>query len=278
MKKQSWLAILISIWAVVPLNAHNNFYIPGDAFFSVSLSREVIKRWTNNKTGLFTFDYCRFDGEFMACGNLGYSKLQLSGITTEFRDSLLEAYWRYENPPVYRQEGDDPDELTQINSVVALIYNADFSGPLGLRLNEDWEKQGDGVYGGIIKDYRAVVADWRLGSVYPPLEITNGIKAGMHLLTGEGAPGTINQPLYIDCSRIKILLVGHSEMKGFFPVCPNLKAIHDPDAEFISYIEVTGDGFTEHSLDERYSEWKKNVVKVPVPLRKSQIPKSERPE
>ena len=275
MKKFTFSNLILVIFLAValPLQAHNNYFLPGDAFFSVSLSRKTIREWSANKSDTFTFEYRRFDGAFMACGNIGYTKLQVTGIDENFRTALAEAYWRYEENPIYRQDGEEDDELTQINSVVALIYNADFSGPLGLKLNEDWISEGGGIYAGLIKTDKAVIDDWKMAAKYPPLNLDSKIGKLQHLTKGPEVHHTVDKPLLATASKLKIFLVGHSEMKGYFPICPNLEKIHDVEAEYISYFKVTANGFVEHSIDERYSDWTAKKTTLPLESSKSMIPK-----
>lgn len=123
------LLFSIALWCLPSTAlAHNNYFLPGDAFFSVTLTRDTIREWTTNEGGDFEFHYTRFDGQFMACGNIGYTKLKVSGIDDSLRSALSEAYWRYSSNerPLYRLENDNPKELSQVNGVVALIYNSDF--------------------------------------------------------------------------------------------------------------------------------------------------------
>ena len=227
-----------------------------------------------NTDGEFDFRYSRFDGQFMVCGNMGYTSLRVKGIDDNFRSALAETYWRYESShrPLFRLENDNPKELSQINGVVALIYNADFDGPLGLKLNEDWQTQGEGRYCGLYQTAKPTVMDWKLGPKYPALKLDVDVNPLAHLGAREGVPHTMDEPLVTKASNLKIILVGFASQANF-PICPNLQKIYDFE-EYSEYISIDLKGFTTFSYIDNEGG-KEERIKVPLSKRESRIPKAE---
>ena len=140
--RHRFIALFAFLAATATSVAHNNYFLPGDAFFSVAVPQSDILTWSASTADTLELSYSRFDGEFFACGNIGYTRLTVTGVSADFRSALVEAYWRFTSGhrPLYREEGDDGKSiLEQTNSVVALVYGKDFSldFPLGLKFNED---------------------------------------------------------------------------------------------------------------------------------------------
>ena len=253
--------------------AHNNYFLPGDAFFSVCITRDGIAEWMTNKEDSFTFSYARYDGKFMACGNIGYHALKVTGLDDNWKAALSEAYWRYARnvQPVYRVENDDPLEVTQTNGVVALIYNKDFDEMLGLKYNEHWQKQGEGVYGGLMEAADAVVWDWNGGPKVPALKVDQKLDPLAHLkVNGGDVHRVMDTVLTIPAKNIKIALVGFTKQNGYavMQTCPNLQKIADIySGDHDGYMWIDGKGFTEVQMDPNKGEQKSRVQ---IPLKDSQ--------
>lgn len=257
--------------------AHNNYFLPGDSLFSVSITRDVIKKWMESSEPEFEFHYSRFDGQFMACGNIGYTKLKVVGIDASFRSALSEAYWRYSSNerPLYRLEDDNPKDLSQVNGIVALIYNADFDGPLGLKLNEDWQAQGAGRYCGLFETAQPVVADWQLGTKFPPLKLDVDLAPLRHLQSGGEIHRTMDTQLTATAKNLKMVIVGFASQDGYsvMQTCPNLQRIYDYE-DRTEYVTVDPKGITTFSCNEN-GLWKEERIEMPVSERSSWIPKAE---
>lgn len=257
-------------------SAHNNYFLPGDSFFSVSITRDVIKKWMENSKPEFEFDYSRFDGEFFACGNIGYSNLKVHGIDANFKAALSEAYWRYSSnePPLYRLEDEKTMKQSQVNGVVALIYNSDFDGPFGLKFNEDWQAQGMERYCGLFNSAKPVIADWQLGSKYRPLKLDSAPEPLEHIQSGGyEVLRTMDTVLSIEAKNIKIVLVGFVKQDGYaiMQTCPNLQRIFD-DENDLEYVAVDSKGFTTFSSVEN-AGWEESRINIPLSEEKSWIPK-----
>lgn len=264
--------------AALPVSAHNNYFLPGDAFFSVTLTRELMEKWMKSGKTAFEFSYDRFDGDFFACGNIGYTSLVVDGVTPELRQALAEAYWRFASSPAptYQLiEDDDKSQLTQTNGVVALIYNKDFKvdqKELGLKFNEDWNEQGAGRYGGYIDASEAVMRDWRWAKEIAPLAVREKPSATAHLADNYEVAHTVESTLHIGGKEIMIVLVGIADYKGYgtMSTCPNLKEIFNSEVG-AEYTLVKEGGFREFSCDEN-GLWNAEVIKLPVPSGESRVP------
>ena len=259
--------------------ATNNSFLPGDAFFSVSISQEDIKQWTASTATKHEFDYERFDGSFFACGNIGYSTLAVEGITSELRLALVEAYWSYASgiPPIYRDDGDDGKiDLQQINSVVALIYDKSFNLdlPLGLKFNEDWMTQGAGHYAGLFETADPIAADWKMASEVPPLTTLPKMDPLAHLEGGYEVARTIDVPLRIHADETQIILVGFADQKNYGVIqrCPNLQSLFENE-EGARYMVITKDMIRDFSHDEDGIRTE-TVIKIPLTGETSRIPKA----
>jgi hypothetical protein len=273
------LVILAMVGLVVlPVSAHNNYFLPGDAFFSVTLTRELMEKWMKSEEAAFEFSYDRFDGDFFACGNIGYTSLVVDGITPELRQALTEAYWRFASSPAptYQLvEDDGKGQLTQTNGVVALIYNKDFKvdqDALGLKFNEDWSEQGAGRYCGYIDASEAVMQDWRGAKSVVPLAVREKLSAMAHLADNYEVANTMESTLHIGGKEIIIVLVGIADYKAFgaTTTCPDLKEIFNGD-DGAAYTLVKEGTFREFSCNEN-GLWSAEAIKLPVPSGESRVP------
>ncbi len=266
-------SIMFCLWWS-PVQANNNFFLPGDSFFSVTLTREVIKEWANLVESEVEFPYSRFDGDFSTFGNLGYTKLKILGVDKNFRDALLEAYWRYTalQRPLFRLEDETQSDFRQVNGVVALIYNLDFDGPLGLKFNQDWQIEGLRQYAGLFNTSEPVINDWRLGPEFRPLKLTKTVQPLAHIGFGDEPHEAMAFPVFANASEIKIVLVGFAfqDESGNRQTCPNLQRIFD-GLGGAEYISIDQKGFTSFYCDEK-DGWKKNRFNLPVAKRESKIP------
>ena len=276
--RRTVISALVTCLAASLAVATNNSFLPGDAFFSVALSQSVIERWTASSEATFEFSYARFDGEFFACGNTGYSTLAVEGISPELRLALAEAYWRYvsSNRPLYREEGNDGKSvLEQTNSVVALIYNKSFDleFPLGLKFNEDWVSQGSGQYSGYFETAKPVTFDWKNAASIAPLSIREKLDPLAHLAASYDVARTIDEPLHIGSEDIQIVLVGFVEQDGYAVIqrCPDLQLIFDY-ADGARFMVVTKGVIREFDCDEKGLRTE-STIKLPLTGSNSWIPK-----
>lgn len=258
--------------------AHNNYFLPGDAFFSVAVPQSDIMNWTASDADTLELSYSRFDGEFFACGNIGYTNLIVTGVSPGFRRALAEAYWRFSNGhrPLYREEGNDgKSSLEQTNSVVALIYGKDFNLnlPLGLKFNEDWITQGAGRYCGLYTTAKAVEIDWRQAAGVAPLPIVEKPAPTAHLASSYEVADTINSPLHIKSEDMIIVLAGFADQKAYSVTqrCPDLQSIMESE-DGSRYMVITNTQIRDFNCDEN-GKWTEETISLPVPAQDSWIPK-----
>ncbi|MDB6072147.1 MAG: hypothetical protein JWL81_3318 [Verrucomicrobiales bacterium] len=273
-----FLTLVGCLACVLPAEAHNNYFLPGDAFFSVAVERSDILQWTAATGDTLEVSYARFDGEFVACGNIGYSRLCLTGVTPAFRSAMAEAYWRFAQGvrPEYREEGNDGKSVLQeSNCVVALIYGRDFSldYPLGLKFNEDWVAQGAGRYGGFFTESGPVMKDWKYAAAVPPLPVVEKPGPSAHLAANYEVARTIDDALHIKAGDITVFLVGfvkQSEYGSVIQRCPDLQEIHN-SVDGARYMAITKDLIRDFECDEKGS-WTETPLKLPIPPESSAIP------
>lgn len=261
--------LLAALLFVSSSAATNNYFLPGDAFFSVALSRETMKKWEASNEDSFKFFYSRFDGSFFACGNTGYVTLMMDGIDAEMRRSLMVAYKNYVGgvAPLFSEDEDRDGKprLTQVNSVVALVYHKsyDLEKGLGLKFNEAWTSQGGGHYTGFLTSAGAVVADWRNAANVPPLAVREKLDPEAHLAANYEVARTMDQKLHLGVDDIQIVLVGFAETTNLVSQrCPNLQSIFDGE-HGARYLVVTK-GLVRQFVYDEAKGWQEEQVEVPV--------------
>ena len=275
--KHGYFAIMVVsvlIFFASPTKAHNNYFLPGDSFWCLSLTESLMENWDQNPEDHFEFTYTRYDNKFMACGNFGFDKLVLEKISKAFKASLTEAYkefTRHRNPEFSKYSD---GKLVQTNGVVALIYNSDFDGPLGLKFNENWVQEGWGKYSGIVNSAEAVSREWKYADLYPPLTTDgDGLDAFQKSISGSpenkshGAATVLRSGMFgnlkTDAKNIKIILVGFTDFKGNGTrrSCPELTAIFEDRGEW-SYTVVEPGKYTRHFVDPKTGRNMNEVTKV----------------
>ena len=277
---KQFIALIAFVVAASPVAAHNNYFLPGDSFFSVAIPQSDILSWSTSSADTLELSYSRFDGEFYACGNIGYMNLTVTGVSPDFRSALSEAYWRFTSGhrPLYREQGgDDKSVLEQANSVVALVYSKDFSLnlPLGLKFNEDWNTQGAGRYGGLFTASRPVMLDWKQASAVGPLPVAEKLDPAAHLAFSYNEAHAIGDPLHMRADDIMVVLVGFADQKADDPEatqrCPDLQSILDSENRS-RYMVITKDRIRDFNCDEN-GKWTETTIKLPITRNDSWIPK-----
>lgn len=245
--------VTLTTLSQISVKAHDNHFLPGDAFFSVSFTRDSLHFWIENEPQTFDLKYARFDGKHTTDGSLGYSKLQIQDINDAFRTTVTKAYWRFTalQRPLFRLESDDQEVFTQTNGVVALIYSKGFQGTPGLKYNENWQIEGLRNYAGLFTKAGPVIEDWSKGPEVLPLKLANPVPPLAHIPMEDEAKRSMTAPVMVKAIDIKILFVGFTEQKEGFEstqTCPNLQKIYDnvPGTE---YMVIDSEGFTKFSCN-----------------------------
>ena len=202
--------------------------MPGDAFFSTSFTEKQIEKLKGEQATEIKLEYQRLDNRFMACGNVGYSVLQLTDVDEAFRSNLLFAYeWMREKEmsQFVKTQEDGKELLFEWNPVVALIYSkGQVAFPLGLKFNEDWEEQGAGQYGGFLDDGWSVMQDWKRGDDVAALSLSEPLAPMVHLREGSDVHRTVNEPLVMKATELEMVFVGLLKKNSWVNnECLNLK-------------------------------------------------------
>lgn len=264
-----FIALLVFLFATTPATAHNNYFLPGDAFFSIAIPQSDIMTWSASAADTVELSYSRFDGAFFACGNVGYTHLTVTGFSSDFRTSLVEAYWRFASGhrPLYREKGEDgKSALEQTNSVVALVYSKDFNLALalGLKFNEDWTTQGAGRYCGLFTSAQPVMLDWKHASSVAPLPIAEKLDPKAHLASSYEVSQTLGDALHIKADDIMIVLVGFADQKAYEVTqrCPELQSILDFE-DGSRYMVITKTQIRDFNCNEN-GKWTETATKQPI--------------
>jgi len=252
---------LLTLSAIGQLKAEhqNNAFLPGDAFFSTSLTVEEISKIEKSQTSSISLFYKRLDNRSIPGGHLGYFDLKLTGVDSVFRSNFLAAFEEvrgWDEPTFVKREVGGKPELWEWNPVVALIYNnGKVKFPLGIKFNEDWMTQGEGEYCGFLDDGWSIFQDWKRGPKVPPLKLSKDLDPKLHHTKGRGVvPKGMKEILLLEASEAEIVFVGLLEQQEHGAAeCPNLKTLakfanwRDESAKpaYSSYVRVTSEKVTK---------------------------------
>ncbi|MBC8289453.1 MAG: hypothetical protein H8E37_03960 [Planctomycetes bacterium] len=180
--------------------AANQYYMPGDAFFSAVLTEDVLDRIAKEEHPVFDYDRPEFLPR-MLCGYAGFSRLKFVKMPKEMKENLRKSYaeLRKDYPKQIeirpetrtkrtKDEGDievptGRDLHIEINGFRVLFYNADFDMKkhrLCLKYNEQWadefaawgHKRSSAQLETFVPTPEAIVTDWRDGALVDPLSVT----------------------------------------------------------------------------------------------------------
>lgn len=165
--------------------ANNNQFLPGDAFFSTTLTQDFLEELTATKTGEREFGYDSLGGySFAFCGYAGYAVAKIPAVDDTFVKNLARVYQHhrgYVGRELREETINGKTELWETNGIGVLFYSVDFEFPrydLGLRYNENWVAET--LKFGHRKEYirlcclvsnpRAVGNSWRDAETIPGLQ------------------------------------------------------------------------------------------------------------
>ena len=139
MKRIFLSATVFLVCSVLPLSAHNNLFLPGDAFFMTEISIEELEELRdNNKTTLPLF-YSRYPGFGFFCGYLGYRHAQINEVPPRVFQQIIDAC---NNMPADTHEtletesGEEIKKLTAYLFIIAILTSERLR--IGIDYNEDW--------------------------------------------------------------------------------------------------------------------------------------------
>lgn len=242
----------------------NNAFLPGDAFFSTSLTQKESSEIEEDQSDSILLQYQRLDNRFIPGGHLGYSGLRLTGVDDAFRSNFLAGYQdvrEWTDTTFIKVNSADKEELLEWNPVVALVYNKDkVAFPLGVKFNENWKKEGEGEYCAFVDDGWSILQDWKRGDKVPPLKLSRDLDPKEHHVKNRGVvPKLIGEPLLLDTSNSEVVFVGVAKQDnlGIQCECPNLKILarfanwRDLSAKpaYCFYVRVTSERVTRVSYE-----------------------------
>lgn len=207
----------ICLLPATPCSANNSYFIPGDAFFYFEIDQSEWKALTSGE--LTIVDYDRPEGmSFTLCGYAGYKKLDLSGLSGQFRARLIKAIAsmkeKYPTKIVEIDHGEPklfgaPSgiEKKETNKIRIFVYNRshDFSQlRIALKYNESWadtavrlgHKRDDFRYDFFVPTPEGIAESWRMGSAVSPLEVQ----------LPDSEKGFVTVPMKIDSSKVTVLI------------------------------------------------------------------------
>ena len=150
--------------------AHNNYFLPGDAFFSCHITlaelEEAIMQQPKTSSARLPVKYARLSAESMRCGTLGTHGAVLGNIPQGWLQTLHQQLSQLESEN--RITGTDSSGSLLANEIRIFVYNRSFDLELyriGLRYNEDWhsyqlQHKEHAVYDEI-GDRDATIHNWR---------------------------------------------------------------------------------------------------------------------
>jgi hypothetical protein len=166
-------------------SANNNLFLPGDAFFPTTLTRDALEKLAEGKAPPI-FEYSSFggyDGAF--CGYAGYRRATVAGIDDKFMANLQKAYHlirKTEPRRLVERSIDGGTTLVETNGMRVLFYPKDFDFhefKLGLQYNERWVNEAV-KFGhsrkhlrlcALVDDPRAVELSWRDAAAVAELRV-----------------------------------------------------------------------------------------------------------
>ena len=224
------------------IQANNNLFLPGDAFFPTVLARNDVETLQTTKTGERKFAYSSFGGyEGAFCGYAGYANASIPAVDDAFARNLATVYERirkYQARELVERTREGETELIETNGIRVLFYPAEFQFPrhtLGLRYNENWVAEG--VKFGhqkeslrlccLIPDPAAVEVSWRDADVVPPLPVK------LPDVEIKPVPETV-APVVVEGS-VKAIVID----------CSLKELFHQNDSDYLSVYIVDSKGITE---------------------------------
>jgi len=224
-----WLALLSFLTMKSNANAHNTFFLPGDAFFHTVLTEDVLNQMEKEKSPVFEYARPEFLGESF-CGYAGFAKLEFKNMPDSLKQQLRKLYGdlREITPKIVEitdeiiyKEGDLHDievktgnKLTrEINGFSVFLVNRNFDvtkHTLGLKYNEEWVDQV-AAFGhdrrhlrleSFVQTPDAIAEEWRDSPLVPPLSAESPAMDRKN----------ISEPVVIspDC---KLLVLTHPDMR-----------------------------------------------------------------
>lgn len=248
MKQSVNLLLSACLFAAVLTNmswANNNWFLPGDAFFSTEITKEDLEK-LDDKNPVFAYSSLGdYEGRFS--GNAGFSNLQIADCDEQFLSNLKLAY-SVVRTSAFRElteviEPDGTVTLVERNGAKVLFYSKEFEFPkyvLGLRYNEKWAKEV--VSFGFdreqidiccfINTREAIMKSWRDSEAVPELPVK--------LPTGENrTKAGVDKPVLVSGPIKAIVLVDGEPLKDYA----------NPASQYLTVLIVDSEGIQKLLLE-----------------------------
>eukprot|EP00112_Aurelia_sp_Birch-Aquarium-sp1_P006167 Seg16870.1 transcript_id=Seg16870.1/GoldUCD/mRNA.D3Y31 product="hypothetical protein" protein_id=Seg16870.1/GoldUCD/D3Y31 len=128
-----------------------------------------------------------------------------------------------------------------------LVYNKGaVRFPLGLKFNENWLKEGDGVHGGFVKTYNAMIMEAKHSKDAPALKLEEKLGVTDQIPKGN-LHKSIRKPLNLKSKNAAVVLVGFVKTDNFvFSLCENLVDLAEEEqGAFYIITDETGVKYVE---------------------------------
>ncbi len=212
------LFVISFIATSTALVAHNNLFLPGDAFFSARFDEDLFDKQKDSKR--LDLPYHRFYGKFMACGYAGYENLAVGAISPKVAENLRKVHTKlfkeFRNGALKA-----PLDKNAKPYFPLLVYNRNYplAYPIGLKYNEDWAKdqvedagKGHAIYDDI-GDTNLLIADWASADEISPLAIDMD-RPPYPEKTEEGG-GVVREPVESAAEGLKFVILAGDDILRF---------------------------------------------------------------
>lgn len=213
------VTLFVGIAIAEEANAQVWRFLPSDAYFHGSLTRELIKSFDDVKDEVtVTLKYNVPAGSHAH----GYNTLEIESVSKLRRKRLSEIYedLRTRQPAIYEiTETEDGEKRRELNGMDLLVYNKSFdwkSYRVGLRYNERWAADGSHLY--LQRDFVSypvsvdplpnyVIEDWRNSDLVDPLNLK------LPSFPGRSARELQYTAATIASNQIQMIVVPHGQLE-----------------------------------------------------------------
>jgi hypothetical protein len=249
------------VLSVIPAQATNMGFIPGDAFFHSQFTKEVADSIPEDG-GTITLSYMRPDhAQFYLCGYGGFYKLEVRNIPPEIGRALksLREKMHADSGTNFRVNLDNDGKEThryEVDPPRLFIYGKEFDPEehdFGLKYNERWNapptsttnpKKGTAIgYDNFVKGEKAVVTDWLYAERMPGLPVTTpeGVNWGT---SGK----QIEEAAFADAADVRFFVLDGGDMRRYFNKKKRMR-----------FWEVTSEGYRVSEYTKPYQLKTKTV-------------------
>jgi hypothetical protein len=178
--------------------AVNLYFMPGDAFFTTSLSEKSTSELPDAGGDVIFTHHC-LDDDMALCGYAGFARLEVRKLPPEVATGLKTLYWELREQGYWKEDRvvtgkDGKVTREEMNPFLLLIYDKSFDPKrydFGLKYNERWAELPEEAlldrktlrfeaikYEKFVSGEEALVRDWRDSRKVAglPVEIPAGVK------------------------------------------------------------------------------------------------------